>query len=161
MLQIVEIGVGATVVMDIVALALHRFAGMPRPDYALVGRWIGHMPGGQFRHGSIAAAPPIAGEGALGWTVHYATGVAYAALLLWGWGVAWASDPTLFPALAVGLGTIAVPFLVMQPAFGLGIAASRHPRPWSARARSLTSHLSFGLGLYLSAQALVLLQGAA
>ncbi len=110
-----------------------------------------------FASVSIAAAIPVAGEGILGWGVHYATGIAYAALLV-AMGRGWVSAPTLLPALAVGLVTILVPFLVMQPAFGLGIASSRHPRPWSARLRSLTNHLSFGLGLYLSAESFVWLQ---
>ena len=159
-LRIVEIGLGASIFMDIVGLALHRLADMPRPDYAPVGRWIGHMPHGRFRHVSIAAAIPVAGEGILGWGVHYATGIAYAALLVAIRGAGWVSSPTLLPALVVGLVTILVPFLVMQPAFGLGIASSRHPRPWSARLRSLINHLSFGLGLYLSAELFAWLHAA-
>jgi hypothetical protein len=42
----------------------------------------------------------------------------------------------------------------MQPAFGLGIAASKAPNPRHARLRSVLSHALFGLGLYLSALAL-------
>jgi Protein of unknown function (DUF2938) len=52
----------------------------------------------------------------------------------------------------VGLATVAAPFLILQPAFGAGIAASLTPRPNIARVRSLLTHLSFGLGLYLAAE---------
>jgi hypothetical protein len=40
---------------------------------------------------------------------------------------------------------------MMQPAFGLGIAAAKAPIPMQARAKSLMSHTVFGAGLYLSA----------
>lgn len=157
LLRILAIGIGATMVMDIWAIVQRRAFGVPPPDYALVGRWIGHMLRGRFCHRSIAAAAPIEGERGIGWVVHYATGITYAALLLAVWGPAWARDPTLLPALVTGLATVAVPFLVMQPAFGLGIAASRTPHPHAARLRSLSAHLSFGLGLYLSGCASLLL----
>jgi hypothetical protein len=49
--------------------------------------------------------------------------------------------------------TVAAPFFILQPALGLGIAASRTPSPARARLRSLISHLVFGFGLYLAAEA--------
>jgi len=57
------------------------------------------------------------------------------------------------PALAVGIGTVAAPFFLMQPGMGAGIAASRTPRPNAARLQSLLTHAVFGLGLYVSAWA--------
>jgi Protein of unknown function (DUF2938) len=45
----------------------------------------------------------------------------------------------------------------LQPALGAGIAASRTPRPNIARLRSIITHLSFGIGLYVAAQAWSLL----
>jgi hypothetical protein len=66
-------------------------------------------------------------------------------------GVEWTRGPTLLPALAVGLATVAAPWLVMQPAMGAGIAASKTPTPAMNRARSLANHAVFGIGLYLCA----------
>ena len=48
----------------------------------------------------------------------------------------------------VGIGSVAAPFLLMQPGMGAGIAASRTPRPAVARVRSLITHAVFGIGLY-------------
>jgi hypothetical protein len=45
---------------------------------------------------------------------------------------------------------VAAPLLLMQPAFGMGIAASRTANPWQVRMRALLTHLVFGLGLYLT-----------
>jgi hypothetical protein len=141
-------GVGATAVVDLWALARKRLLGIPPPNYGLVGRWFAHMPRGRFRHDSIAAALPVHGERLIGWGAHYLTGIAFAALLPGIWGLEWVRHPTIGPALLVGIGTVAAPFLVMQPGMGAGIAASRTPRPGAARLQSLVTHGIFGLGLY-------------
>lgn len=148
LLNTLVIGATATVTMDLWGLARQRLLGVPPPDYTLVGRWIGHMGHGQFRHRSIAAAPHVPGERVLGWTAHYLTGFAFAALLLRAWGTAWILQPTLGPALAVGIGTVLAPFFLMQPGMGAGIAASRTPRPTAARLQSLVTHTVFGFGLF-------------
>lgn len=147
----VAIGLGATGVMDVWGAIQSRVFGARSMSYALVGRWIGHLARGRMAHESIATAPRVEGERLMGWAAHYATGVAFAALLLLLRGTNWAEEPTLAPALLVGIGTVVFPFFVMQPALGAGIAASRTPQPNIARARSLATHAVFGLGLYLAA----------
>jgi Protein of unknown function (DUF2938) len=151
------VGVGATVFMDAWWLLQKRVFGVPVLDYAMVGRWLGHLARGRLRHDAIAAAPPVARERLLGWTAHYAIGVAIAGVLLGVAGVGWAHAPSPAPALAAGLASVAAPFLLLQPALGAGIAASRTPRPNVARRRSLVTHLVFGLGLYLAAAGWALL----
>lgn len=141
-------GIAATALVDLWALARGALFDIPLPDYSLVGRWIAHMPRGRFRHDSIAKATPVRGEAPIGWATHYLVGVAFAFLLPAAAGLAWLARPTLAPALAVGVCTVAAPFLVMQPAMGAGFAASRTPRPGAARLQSLVTHLVFGLGLY-------------
>lgn len=143
------VGLGATALMDLWSIARRRAFGVPTPNYGLVGRWLGHFPRGRFRHHSIAAAEPARGERLIGWTAHYLIGIAFAFILPGIWDPAWVQDPTLGPALLVGLATVAAPFLVMQPAMGLGLAASRTPRPAVARFHSLVNHGIFGLGLYV------------
>jgi hypothetical protein len=151
------IGVGATAVMDLWAVLLKRYFGIPSLDYRFVGRWLGHMAQGRFAHDSIAAAPPIRGELILGWCAHYAIGIVFAALLLAIWGLDWARHPTLVPAVTMGLITLAAPFFVMQPAMGAGVAASKAPKPNAARLRSVATHTAFGIGLYVSASVVALL----
>lgn len=148
---ILIIGIGATVVMDVWSIVRKALFGIPTPNYGMVGRWIAHLTHGQFRHDAIAASARVRGEHLIGWTVHYLTGVTFAALLIGIWGEPWLRNPTLVPALAVGIGTVAAPFLLMQPGMGAGIAASRTPRPNSARLQSLITHAVFGAGLYLAA----------
>lgn len=71
----------------------------------------------------------------------------------------WLQSPVIAPALLFGAVSVLTPFLILQPGLGAGIAASRTPKPNVARARSLVTHLMFGLGLYLSALALKMLTG--
>lgn len=150
-LRALWIGAGATVVMDLWAVLRRRLFGIPSLDYALVGRWLVHLTRGRFFHDPIGKSPRVAGEGVIGWTAHYLIGIAFAAVLLAGWGLGWARHPTLAPALIVGISTVVAPFCVMQPAMGAGFAAWRTPRPAMARFQSLVTHSVFGVGLYLAA----------
>jgi hypothetical protein len=147
------IGIGATVVFDLCAPLLRRLFGGPPTNWGMVGRWLGHFPRGRFVHVRIAQAPAVRGELAIGWAAHYAIGIAFAALLLVLCGLDWARRPTALPAVIFGLATVAAPFLVMQPAMGAGIAASKTPNPARARLRSIAGHTVFGVGLYVSALA--------
>jgi hypothetical protein len=149
LIQAALIGTGATAVMDAWGIARTRLFKIPPANYGLVGRWIAYMPRGRFRHAPIAKSPPVRGELAIGWIAHYAIGIAFAGVLLALWGLA--RQPTLGPALLVGIGSVAAPFLVMQPGMGAGIAASRTPCPGAARIQSLVTHAVFGLGLFLAA----------
>jgi hypothetical protein len=148
------IGLGATLFLDLCNLALARAFRMPAGNFCHVGRWFLHMPRGVFRHASIAQAAPMPGECAAGWIAHYAIGATFALAFVALAPPGWLQAPTPGPALVFGFATVALPFLVMQPAFGFGVAASKTPNPMQARLRSVRSHALFGLGLYLSALAL-------
>lgn len=150
------IGIGATAVMDAWLLLL-KHLGVPTLNFAFIGRWVGHLFRGQFAHAAIAKAVPIRGELAWGWITHYAVGMAFATVLVGLQGADWIRSPTLLPALAVGVCTVAAPLLVMQPAMGSGFAASRTPTPLKNCLRSLANHTVFGFGLYLSALAIALI----
>nr|WP_297385425.1 DUF2938 family protein [uncultured Roseateles sp.] len=151
--HIALIGIGATAILDLWLMALRR-AGVPTQPMAWIGRWVGHMARGRFAHVSIGQAPAVPGEAVLGWLVHYAVGVAFAALLVVIAGPGWLLAPSWEPALGVGVATVLMPWFVMQPAMGAGIAASRTAAPFQNRLRSLANHLVFGVGLLVSALAL-------
>jgi hypothetical protein len=87
--------------MDVWWLLRKLLFGVPVLDYAMPGRWIGHLARGRLRHAAIKTAAPVAGERALGWTAHYAIGVAIAGLLLAIAGTDWAHAPSLTPARQV------------------------------------------------------------
>ncbi len=150
-LDALAIGVGATALMDVWAVALKRFWCIPSLNLAMVGRWLGHLPRGTFTHVNIAQAAPVRDEAILGWTAHYLIGVLFAAVLLALAGQEWVRQPTFAPALLAGLVSVAAPFCILQPGMGAGLAASKTPHPGAARLRSLMAHTAFGIGLYLAA----------
>jgi len=147
----VAVGLGATLFMDLLALLLKHAFGVVLPSYCLIGRWFCHMLQGTFTHTSIANAPKKTRECTVGWIAHYVIGAVYALMLEALVSSSRLARPTLLPALLFGVCTVRVPFLIMQPSFGLGVAASKTPNPAQARLRSLMAHTSFGVGLYVCA----------
>jgi hypothetical protein len=136
--------------MDIWLMFLKQM-GVQTLNFAFIGRWVGHVFHGKFAHDSIGKAPRIEGELLFGWLTHYAVGVAFSGLLVGLFGIAWTKNPSWGPAMLIGVSTVLIPFLVMQPAMGLGIAASKAATPIRSCVRSMINHAVFGLGLFLSA----------
>ncbi len=147
--QVIFIGLGATLMFDLWGLFLKHTFKIAPSNICLVGRWLRYMPEGIFQHASLAAAPAKKAECALGWVGHYTIGVGFTAVFIAIPGSNWLQHPTLVPALLFGVATLIAPFFIMQPAFGLGIAAAKTANPWQARVRSLMNHLAFGQGLYV------------
>ena len=112
--------------MDLWNLFLKRTFGIPSLNYCLLGRWLRHMPEGTFRHAIYRRAPETLRV--RGWKdcpLHYRCriGAVFVALV----SGDWLARPTLLPALLYGIGTVVFPFFIMQPSFGLGMAARERP----------------------------------
>lgn len=147
-------GLGATLLIDLWALFLKRGFNIPSLNYCFLGRWLLHMPKGTIVHHSIAAAQQKPHECTLGWVAHYIIGTAFALGFVLLASASWLERPTLLPAVGFGVATTLVPMLILQPSFGLGVAASKTPHPNRARLKSLMTHTVFGVGLYLWASLL-------
>lgn len=145
------VGIGGTLFLDVVMLLLGKFLGISGTNWRLVGRWIGHVPKGKFVQRSLNDAPKITGEHALGWFVHYAIGVGYGLLLLVIWGADWFAQPQVVEPLILAIVLLVLPYFIMMPGMGMGIAASRAPSPTVARIKSVFGHSTFGVGMYLTA----------
>jgi hypothetical protein len=154
MLGAIAIGIGATLLMDLWNLFLKRAFGIPSLNYCFLGRWVLHIPGGTFRHDSIAKAAPRRYECEMGWVTHYTIGISLAIVFVALVSANWLSRPRLMPALLYGFATVVFPLFVLQPALGLGVASAKTPNPTKARLKSLGTHFVFGIGIYLSALAL-------
>lgn len=145
------IGMGASLLMDLWNRFLKRAFGIPSLNYCLLGRWLGHMANGRFRHASIAAAPRRPFECRLGWIAHYTIGVVFALVFVLLVSGDWLERPIILPAVLYGIGAVVFPFFILQPSMGLGIASSRAHRPTQARLKSLLTHTVFGVWLYICA----------
>ncbi|MGJ4855674.1 DUF2938 domain-containing protein [Labrys sp. KB_33_2] len=144
----VAIGVGATVLMDLWAILLHKFFGENLPNWAPVGRWFWHLKEGRVFHDDIGKAAPYAHELALGWIGHYVVGILYGVILVIFAGAAWLSDPTFLPAWILGIVTVGAGWFLLQPGLGIGWAASKTPNPTKVRLLNLVAHTVFAVGLW-------------
>lgn len=147
----IVVGLGAVLIMDLWNLFLQRAFNISSLNFCLVGRWLSHMLTGTFTHASIAAAQKRPVECAIGWTAHYLIGITFAVMLVLLTSGSWLESPSFLPALLVGIGTVPIPYFIVQPALGFGVAAAKTPNPTQARLKSVITHTVFGVGLYLSA----------
>jgi hypothetical protein len=145
------IGIGATALLDLWVLGLHLVVGTPGANWRPVGRWFCHVAQGNVFHEEISQARPFPFELAVGWIGHYIVGIVFAAVLVAIAPSGWVTQPTLAPAMIVGIVTIGAGWFILQPAMGAGIAASKRPNANQIRAMSIAGHIVFGLGLYLTA----------
>ena len=147
-IRVVLIGIGATLTFDLWGLFLKHTLQIPPSNICLVGRWLLYMLDGVFAHTNITAAPRKSLECRVGWMAHYLIGATFAGIFVAILGTQWLSHPSPVSAVIFGVVTALAPFLVMQPSFGFGIAASKTANPTQARIRTLMNHTAFGAGLY-------------
>ena len=145
------IGIVATALLDLWALFLNRAFGIPLANWAAIGRWFAYLPRGRVMHDTIADTPPVPGELTIGWIMHYLIGALFAAIVILIWGLDWARNPTLLPALIVGVVTVGCGWFILQPGLGFGLAAGKRPNAGQIRLIGLINHVVFGLGLWLAA----------
>jgi hypothetical protein len=146
------IGVLSTLSMDLltgVAVRLRLVAPLPP---TLVGRWFACVVRLQPFHADIARAAPVHYELLIALLGHYAIGTALATLFVWGTGAAgWTRS--LGIALAFGLSTSVLPWLLMFPAMGYGFFGLHGPEGTRLFTGSLVTHALFGLGLWTATRA--------
>lgn len=144
-------GVGGTVAMDVWAWVLARLGVVPFPNWAMPGRWFGHVFAGRVFHDDIGAVAPVSGELGLGWLLHYGVGALYGVVFVLLAGAEWVAAPGFFSVWIFSLITIAAGWFLLQPGMGLGWAASKTPNPWKVRALGLVAHTVFAIGMWLVA----------
>ncbi|MCG6885558.1 MAG: DUF2938 domain-containing protein [Silicimonas sp.] len=144
----IVMGVLGTLAMDLWALFLGAL-GQPKPNWAMPGRWLGHVMRGRVFHDDIGAAEPVERELALGWALHYGVGVIYGVVFVVLAGRDWLAAPTFLPLWVFSLATIAAGWFLLLPGMGLGWAGSRTASPWKVRGLGIVAHTVFALGMWL------------
>ena len=148
----VIVGILATVTMDVVAMIALRFGiagrGPRRTGPDLIGRWIGYVLRGKFRHTDIVQTPPLRGELVLGLAAHYLIGIVLTLVYL-GLLVVAHRMPTALSAILYGTATTMFPWFVMFPSQGMGWLGWDAPGDAHLVRASLFNHIIFGLGIAL------------
>jgi len=142
-------GLFATLVMDVCGALVRSTgltAGLP-PQ--LIGKWFAYLLHGRLIHDDIAASPDIPVSLALVVAIHYAIGILLAGIftLL----TSRTSRSRSMPLLALGFGivTVALPWFVMFPAMGFGVAGTQSPEEFLLTRTSAVNHAFLGFGLML------------
>ena len=146
------VGILATITMDVVAVIAVRLGiagrGPRRTGPDLIGRWIGYLLRGKFRHANILETPPLRGELVLGLAAHYAIGIVltlvYLRLL-----IVVQATPTALSAILYGTATTVFPWFLMFPSQGMGWLGRDAPGDAHLPRVSLFNHIIFGLGIAL------------
>ena len=140
-------GLGGTMLMDIWALLLNRFAGMALPNWGAVGRWVLCLP--KVFHNDISTVEQKPSEVQVGWVFHYAVGIAYGLIFVLIAGQEWIEAPSFIPLWLFAIVTIAAGWFFLQPGLGLGWALSKTDAPWEGRIWGLVAHTVFGIGMWI------------
>src|SRR5262245_54192039 len=150
--QTLLVGVISTFLMDLLTVAAKGLGLVAPLSPDLVGRWFASVARAQPFHADIARTPAVGHELAIALPVHYTIGTVLAAVYLWtmfqtGW-------PTrnLALALAFGLCTNLLPWLLMFPAMGYGFFGANGPEGTRLFISSLMSHVFFGVGIWIGVQ---------
>jgi hypothetical protein len=145
------VGIGGTIVLGSLCL----------PDAAHVRRTCDRLENGRplagpyvevrVRSDKHRAGRAGAGRTCAGLDIPYVIGIAYGLLLVAIWGAGWLRQPGIAELLILALALLVLPYFVMMPGMGMGMAGSRTPKPNVTRLKSVIGHSMFGIGMYLTA----------
>jgi len=147
--QPLVVGLISTLSMDLLTATAKGLRLVAPLSPNLVGRWFASVARAQLVHPDIARTAPVNFELLIALPVHYAIGTLLAALYLWSMHEMGWSSRSLALALAFGLCTNALPWLVMFPSMGYGLFGANGPEGTRLFVSSLLSHAFFGLGLWV------------
>lgn len=150
----IVMGLAGTLAMDVWAIILERVAGVARPNWGAVGRWVVESSQGRVFHESIGDVAEVPGENRIGWMFHYLVGAIYGLIFIALAGPAWLDAPDFISVWIFSLITIGAGWFLLQPGLGLGWAASKTPNPNKVRVLGLVAHTVFGLGMWAAALAM-------
>jgi hypothetical protein len=146
-------GVIATLSLDVFSLVSSRLQlSAPLPPN-LIGRWFAFIARGTLLHADIASTPRVPNEIGIALPVHYAIGIVLTGMYIWTVSSAGRSPRNLALALAFGLSTNVLPWLLMFPAMGYGFFGSHGPEGTRLFLSSLINHAFFGIGIWLGVMA--------
>lgn len=154
-IQVILVGSLSTLFMDGMVWLRERLFQSKALNYASIGRWVLSWKDGHFTHQNINQSPAQKHEAVWGWSIHYAVGIIWAYLYMMLKNT-YSFESLFISTFIFSLVTTFAPFLIMQPALGFGFFASKTPNPLNRIKNSLITHLSFGLGLYLSCRLLLI-----
>lgn len=153
--RMVLVGVFSTLTMDLLSAVAIRLRLVAPLAPNLIGRWFVSVARAQPYHADIARAAAVNHELAIAIPIHYTIGVTLAAVYLWAMSELGWPKGDLLVAVAFGLGTSVLPWLLMFPSMGYGFFGAHGPAGTRLFLSSLLSHAFFGLGIWVAIRILL------
>jgi hypothetical protein len=146
----VVVGGIATFIMDC-SVIFSKILGLSQVQmkYDYMGRWLLHLIEGNFAHRDIRSSEVLGGEFIAGVLLHYGIGAILGVAYLIFWEYKNRSATIILPLL-FGLSTCILPWLILYPSMGYGLAGLNGIDGASLLAYSISGHFFYGFGLYLS-----------
>ena len=140
-------GVFSTLLMDIGSMLIRTTGLTAGAPPAIIGKWFMYVLRGRLTHADIVSSPDIQIKMPLALAIHYSIGIVLASVFVA--FVAWQHPHRGLFWFAVGFGliTTVLPWFLMFPAMGWGIAGARGPQRFLLTRTSLVNHAFYGLGL--------------
>jgi hypothetical protein len=143
------VGLFATFCMDLWGVILNLTFHIPRPSYEPIGRFLLSLFDLKTYFSDLSPTHMFLLKNSLGWVTHITIGLIDAALYMIFIFKILKSKPHFLTSLFFAWAMIFMPFLIEQPALGMGVAASHSLHPDLARFMTLSYHTAFGIGLYV------------
>ena len=148
-LRNVIIGLIATVTMDALNGGATKLRLIATLSPHSLGRWFASVARGRPVVKDINQMPPIKHEMVIAVSGHYAIGVTLALVYLLTTSSLGLTPRNPITALAFGVCTNVLPWLLMFPAMGYGVFGAHGPIGTRLFQSSLVNHLFYGVGLWL------------
>jgi hypothetical protein len=143
----VAAGVLGTLVMDGLNHLLARTGILLRIEIAMIGRMSAGWARGRLCYRHPSEMEPVANEKCLGYITHYAIGVGFALIYVFGWDLLVGGPASPLWALVYGFATTVASLFLVYPSMGLGVFGRRSPDGLKVSLSPLANHLFFGAGM--------------
>lgn len=140
-------GVLGTLAMDVLNHLLTRAGVLLKIDVAMIGRMSAGWARGRFCYRHPDEMEPDAHERIYGYITHYAIGVGFALIYVFGWGLLIGGPVSPIWALPYGFATTVASLFFVYPSMGLGVFGRRSPEPVKSFFSPMANHLFYGMGM--------------
>jgi len=140
-------GLSGTLVMDLMNKLLSRAGILMKIDIAMIGRMAAGWLRGRFRYNQPNKIKKVTGEILFGYITHYAIGISFALVYVFGWNLLIGGNASPLWAIVYGVATTAGAFFFILPSMGFGVLGRLSPEGIRIHLSSLINHLFYGMGI--------------
>lgn len=150
-LMAVFCGIISTITMDLGSVILTQVRMTDYVQFRMIGRYANGFLRGRLLYDNPMSVEATRFEFAKGIVGHYLIGVFLASLFIFIIAQIKLNAHLLIQAIGYGVISLAIPWVLLSPALGLGLAAKKVPEPNRSKMlrANVVNHVLYGIGLYV------------